>query len=92
MIHYAIHHYVTSSDSEPMDSTLHGDDALCVWVESDPTTDAPDHTHDQPDDGWGWRTDMDGWQQHPGPLSQYTDDAAEIERLTPWETTLTDGV
>ena len=90
MIHYAINHYVTSGD-DTMDSTVHGDDALCVWVDSDPTTDDPDHTHEQPSDGWGWQSDMDGWQKHPEPLSEYVSDPSEIERLDPWETSLTDG-
>ena len=92
MIHYAINHYVTTSGDDTMDSTVHGDNALCVWDESDPTADAPDHRHDQPDDGWNWQTDMDGWKQHPDPLSQYADDTSEIERLPPWDTTLTEGV
>ena len=91
MIQYAINHYVTSGD-DPMDSTLHGDNALCVWTDADPETEDPDYTHDQPSDGWSWKSDMDGWQQHPEPLSEYLSDPSKIERLDPWETTLTEGV
>ena len=91
MIEYAINHYVTSGDN-PMDNTVHGDDALCVWTDGDPLTDDPDYRHDQPDDGWNWQTDMDSWKEHPDPLSQYADDGSEIERLPPWDTTLTEGV
>ena len=91
MIHYAINHYVTDG-SDPMDSTVHGDDSLAVWVASDPATDPPDHTHEQPEEGWTWRTDTSGWQKHPDILSEYTSDPGEIERLSPWETSLTDGV
>ena len=91
MIQYAINHYVTSGD-DPMDSTVHGDDSLAVWVESDPQTDAPDHTHEQPDTGWVWRTDQSGWQKHPDVLTEYVSNPENIERLSPWDTTLTDGV
>ena len=91
MIKYTINHYVTVGDGS-MDSSVHGDNALCVWVNSDPTTDDPDHTHEQPSDGWSWTSNMSGWQQHPEPLSEYVSDASEIERLDPWDTSLTDGV
>lgn len=91
MIFHAINHFVTGGD-EPMESTVHGDDSLAVWVDSGPETDKPDHTHGQPEDGWTWRTDTSGWQKHPDVLTEYASDASEIERLSPWETTLTDGV
>jgi hypothetical protein len=91
MIHYAINHYVTSSD-DPINSTVHGDDSLAVWVDSDPQTDTPDHTHEQPSEGWTWRTNQSGWQKHPNILKEYVSDASKIERLSPWDTTLTDGV
>jgi len=91
MIHYAIHHFVTNGD-EVMESTVHGDDSLVVWIDSNPKTDNPDHAHDQPEHGWTWRTDTSGWQKHPDVLTEYTSDASKIERLSPWQTTLTDGV
>jgi hypothetical protein len=91
MIYYAIDHYVTSGD-KPMNSTVHGDDGVVVWVESDPQTDAPDHTYEQPETGWAWRTDQSGWQKHPDVLTEHASDSDNIERLSPWETTLTDGV
>ena len=91
MVQYAINHYVTSG-SEPMESTVHGDDSLAVWVDGDPATASPDQTHEPPSDGWTWRTDTSGWQEHPSVLKEYVSDVAEIERLSPWDTTLTDGV
>ena len=89
MIQYAINHFVTteSTDSLP-ESTVHGDDSLHVWVDSDPTTDTADEVHEMPQDGWTWVSDMDGVSQHPTVLEQY--DGA-VERRDPWETTLTDG-
>jgi len=88
MTYYAINHYVVQGD-EPMQSTVYGDDSLAVWVSSDPKKDPPDHSHEQPAGGWTWVTDKDGFKQHPSVLDQYD---GEIERRTPWETTLTEGV
>ena len=90
MVQYAINHYVTDGDG-PMDSTVHGDDSLAVWVDSDPQTDPPDHTHEQPAGGWTWQTDQSGWQKHPDVLTEYVSDASKVERLSPWDTTLTDS-
>jgi len=94
MIYYAIRHYVTTDETtDAMDArTVHGDDALCVWTTGDPTTDAPDITHEVPSEGWRWQSDKDGWQKHPKPLSEYASSADDITRLSPWETTITDGV
>jgi len=93
MIQYAINHFVTTDGSNQLaNSTVHGDDSLAVWVDSDPETDNPDHTHGQPDEGWTWKTDTSGWEKHPDVLTEYASDTSEIERLSAWETTLTDGV
>jgi len=98
MIHYTIRHYVTSEagdtdaagDAET--TTVHGDDALCVWVDSDPATAPPDEIYEVSGDGWRWRADGDDWIEHPAPLSNHADSPDAITRLTPWETTITDGV
>jgi len=39
-----------------------------------------------------WRTDQSGWKEHPDVLTEYVSDPKNIERLSPWDTTLTDGV
>ena len=64
-----------------MDSVVHGDDDLCVWDGSDPQSDPPDKRYPQPDAGWTWQTDLDGWQQHPEVLQNHTSNADNIERL-----------
>jgi len=90
MIQYAIQHFVTTDDSTDSinNTTVHGDDSLHVWLTSDPATDPADEIHEMPPNGWSWQTDTSGWQQHPPVLDQYE---GEIARLTPWETTLTEG-
>jgi len=94
MIHYAIRHYVTTDETtDGMDtSTVHGDDALCVWTDGDPTSDPPDVTHEVPAEGWRWQSDTEDWQKHPAPLTEYASSPSEIVRVSPWETTITDGV
>jgi len=89
MILYAINHFVTTDESTDTlaDSTVHGDDTLHVWLDSDPTTAPADDVHEMPADGWTWETDKSGFQKHPSVLDQYD---GEIERRDPWETTLTE--
>jgi hypothetical protein len=90
MIQYAINHFVTTDDgTDSIDnSTVHGDDSLHVWVDSDPTTDPADEVHEMPSDGWTWKSDKSGFRKHPTVLEQH---GGDIERLDPWDTTLTDG-
>jgi len=91
MIYYTINHFVTTDESTDSlaESTVHGDDSLHVWIDSDPTTAPADDVHEMPSNGWTWETDKGGFQQHPSVLDQYD---GEIERRDPWETTLTEGV
>lgn len=90
MIQYAINHFVTADNSTASikNPTPHGDDSLHVWVGSDPTTDRADEVYEMPDGGWLWEVDKSGFRRHPVVLDQYD---VDIQRLDPWETTLTDG-
>jgi len=89
MIQYAINHFVTADESTDSlaESTVHGDDSLHVWLDSDPTTAPADDVHEMPAGGWTWETDKRGFQQHPSVIEQYD---GEVERRDPWETTLTE--
>jgi hypothetical protein len=73
MIHYTINHFVTTDETTAtggtMDtSTVHGDDAVAVWLVSDYATDAPDLTIEQPPEGFTWTVGMDGYTEHPPEL------------------------
>lgn len=89
MTKYTIHHFVTGTD--PEETTVHGDDALHIWTDSDPQTDPADVVLDAPSNGWTWESNMSGWKKHPDPLDDYATTPSDITRLSPWETTLTDG-
>jgi len=54
MIQYAINHFVTADESTDSlaESTVHGDDSLHVWLDSDPTTAPADDVHEMPAGGW----------------------------------------
>jgi len=89
---YTINHFVTTDDStDPRTSTVHGDDELCIWTQSDPKTDAPDERLEAPQSGWSWVTNTSGWRKHPEPLSEYADNVNDVIRVEPWETVLTEG-
>jgi hypothetical protein len=72
MIHYTINHFVTTdetaADGTMNTGTVHGDDAVAVWLVSDYATDAPDLTIEQPPEGFTWTVGMDGYTEHPPKL------------------------
>jgi hypothetical protein len=77
MIHYTIDHYVTETDdgTDELNTTVHGDDAVKVWLTTDPTTDKPQLSIEQPPEGFTWITDPEGYIKHPPELDpeQYLD-------------------
>jgi hypothetical protein len=77
MIHYTINHYVTETDdgTDELNSTVHGDDAVELWLTTDYTTDRPQLSIEQPPEGFTWETDPSGYIKHPPELDpeQYLD-------------------
>jgi hypothetical protein len=71
MIHYTINHFVTTDETTATEgatmdtSTVHGDDAVAVWLVSDYATDAPDLTIEQPPEGFTWTVGMEGYIVSP---------------------------
>jgi len=67
---------ITDTDTDTdiltdMETTVYGDDSVAIWFGnlSDHQKDSPDITISQPDDGFHWEVDMDGWTEHPDELN-----------------------
>jgi hypothetical protein len=65
----------TDDGTDELNTTVHGDDSVKIWLTTDYTTDEPQLSIDQPPEGFTWETNPEGYTKHPPELdpAEYLD-------------------